>query len=300
MPRVSSSLYPLSISNPNESSSLSGQQKQVILRLAQDTDPSSCWRWYHQAVIAGSSLFIVGSIVWVPIMVMTIYKKWKALSLTTTTTATTNKRRKALYAAFILMGTWFVLRGPHRRPAFAERIGFRSWKIWQLWCQFVALEVWKDSKLTKSNNGVNNNIDFKNEQNITAIAPHGIFPFGIGIAGIPALAEQAFGKLRIMVASATYLFPLVRDIIHMVNAVDASKSSVHKALVHGDRIALIPGGIPEMFQGYPKPLTHPDDEYVIIPKGFIKMALQHNVPGEQEQVFFGSCVCCHCLRMQSS
>ena len=44
-------------------------------------------------------------------------------------------------------------------------------------------------------------------------------------------------------------------------------------------MALIPGGIPEIFEGYPnKPLTHPDDEYSIVPRGFLKMALQHKVP----------------------
>ena len=33
-----------------------------------------------------------------------------------------------------------------------------------------------------------------------------------------------------------------------------------------------------MFEGYPKPLAHPDDEFSIVPKGFLKMALRHNVP----------------------
>jgi 1-acyl-sn-glycerol-3-phosphate acyltransferase len=35
-----------------------------------------------------------------------------------------------------------------------------------------------------------------------------------------------------------------------------------------------------MFEGYPKPSTHPDEEYVILQprKGFVRMAIKHGVP----------------------
>jgi Diacylglycerol acyltransferase len=60
---------------------------------------------------------------------------------------------------------------------------------------------------------------------------------------------------------------------------DASRPAVHRALTEGSRIGLLPGGIPEIFEGYPnKPLTHPDDEFAIVPRGFVKMALRHNLP----------------------
>jgi 1-acyl-sn-glycerol-3-phosphate acyltransferase len=51
-------------------------------------------------------------------------------------------------------------------------------------------------------------------------------------------------------------------------------------LADGARIGLAPGGIAEMFEGYPKPGTHPDEEYVIINsrKGFIRLAIKHGVP----------------------
>lgn len=64
----------------------------------------------------------------------------------------------------------------------------------------------------------------------------------------------------------------------LIDPSDASRSSVNEALQNGDRIGLIPGGIPEIFEGYPKPLTHPDDEYAIIPYGFIRMAIKHQIP----------------------
>jgi 2-acylglycerol O-acyltransferase 2 len=53
---------------------------------------------------------------------------------------------------------------------------------------------------------------------------------------------------------------------------------VDQALSEGSRIGLAPGGIAEMFEGYPKYLTHPDDEYTIIRKGIFRMAIQHGVP----------------------
>ena len=59
---------------------------------------------------------------------------------------------------------------------------------------------------------------------------------------------------------------------------DASRPSVDRALSNGLRIGLAPGGIAEMFEGYPKHLTHPDDEYTIVRKGIFRMAIKHSVP----------------------
>ena len=59
---------------------------------------------------------------------------------------------------------------------------------------------------------------------------------------------------------------------------DASKSSVDHVLSKGERIGIVPGGIAEIFEGYPKPMTHPDEEYSIVRKGFLRMALKHNLP----------------------
>lgn len=61
---------------------------------------------------------------------------------------------------------------------------------------------------------------------------------------------------------------------------DASRPSVDRALSEGSRIGLAPGGIAEMFEGYPKPSAHPDEEYVILNsrKGFVRLAVKHGVP----------------------
>lgn len=45
-----------------------------------------------------------------------------------------------------------------------------------------------------------------------------------------------------------------------------------------EAVGLVPGGIAEIFEGYPKYGEHPDEEYTIVRKGFLKMAIQHNRP----------------------
>ena len=60
---------------------------------------------------------------------------------------------------------------------------------------------------------------------------------------------------------------------------DASRSSVDRALSEGHRIGIAPGGISEMFEGYPKPGTLPNEEYAIARhKGFLKLAMKHGTP----------------------
>lgn len=209
MPRVPCSLYPTTTCTTGTTSS-STNPPNVLLRIS-----SEPWTFLDQLVIASSSLFLVGSIAWVPALYAYLYKKWKRVQ---------NKRRKALYGSFILAITALMIAGPQRQPKFADRIKFRDWKIWQFWCRFVALEVWRDTKKQDGISSVyssssSNHENYKTQQNITAIVPHGIFPFAIGVAGVPGMAKEAFGKLRIMTATAINLFPLVRDVVRMVNNV---------------------------------------------------------------------------------
>ncbi|CAB9503050.1 wax alcohol acyltransferase 2 [Seminavis robusta] len=251
MPQVPCSLYPSPSKPPH-----------VLLQV-----PGDPWTWQKQAILTGSSLVLIGSLAWVPACYVWAYKRWKAVK---------DKRRKALYGALMFALTALFVAGPQRRPWFGKHIGFNKWKIWHLWCQFMALEVWKDSRAQLAASAAHE--EYKSAQSITAIVPHGIFPFSIGLAGIPEVAEKAFGRVRIAIATATNLFPVVRDIVSIVNTVDVSRTAVHEALTDGARLALLPGGIPEMFEGYPRQLTHPDDEFAIIPNGFVRMAIQHKIP----------------------
>ena len=72
----------------------------------------------------------------------------------------------------------------------------------------------------------------------------------------------------------------VQNILINFDLSDASRSEVDRALSEGARIGLAPGGISEMFEGYPKSGRLLNEECVILNsrKGFIRMALKHNLP----------------------
>jgi len=148
---------------------------------------------------------------------------------------------------------------------------------------FIAFEVVSDRN-TPEVGGASvdraNDFDVTKDQAVLAIIPHGIVPFALAFSALPEAASRVFGEFRPVVASATALFPFVRTFLGWIGAVDASRPAVDSALVQGSPIGLAPGGIAEMFEGYPKPMTHRDDEYAILEsrKGFIRMAVKHGVP----------------------
>lgn len=49
-------------------------------------------------------------------------------------------------------------------------------------------------------------------------------------------------------------------------------------LAEGKRLGVVPGGIAEMFEGYPKLTARKDEEIAIVRKGFLKMAVKHGIP----------------------
>jgi len=55
---------------------------------------------------------------------------------------------------------------------------------------------------------------------------------------------------------------------------------MNNALDAGETLAVAPGGIAEIFWGYPRPGCKPDDEYALIKarKGFVRMAMRHGLP----------------------
>lgn len=276
-----------------------------------------------------SSLFIIGSVVWVPALFVLAWKRWKQLLNESRASIDEidvqkyindgrllsdeeiNKlrieyqqrlRKKATIFASIALAcaTLFIVPfSPHRTKKFGEWIQIRKWKFLSSWVKFVAMEVITDTDkkidirraATKiSNDGLQQNHDdisssqsalhddtFYN-QSILAFVPHGIFPFGYGFAFLPYITQKVFGSMRPVVATATSLAPILRDFLIWCNKVDASSTSVENSLRNGNRLGINPGGIDEIFIGYPKPGTHPHTEYCIVRKGFLRMALKHGIP----------------------
>lgn len=79
-----------------------------------------------QAMVALSSLFFVGGVVWAPAMYIWIYKKWK-----NTPDDKENAKNRKLYRN-ILIGMMLVgIIGPHRQRKVGEFLNVRNWRIWK-------------------------------------------------------------------------------------------------------------------------------------------------------------------------
>ena len=244
-----------------------------------------------------TSLFFVGGLFWIPALYVHLYRKYKKAK------QEGDDKKKRLYmsllASMIIMGIW----APHRKAKVGKWLGVKKWKVWDSWLRFFAFQVVTDASSSSSLPSLNTgkkSFDVTKDPAILAVSPHGIFPFSLAMASLPSGATKALGEMRLVVASATEFLPFVRTILSWMESVDASKSSVHRALssktfttstgTHTKRLGIAPGGIGEMFEGYPKPNRNPNEECLLLSnrKGFLKMALLHQLPVVPIYCFGGS------------
>ena len=189
----------------------------------------------------------------------------------------------AALAVMLVVSVW----GPHRSRRLGERLGARNWRLWDAWLNYVGFTVLRDRGASGAASlppPDGRQFDVRTSPAIFAFVPHGIFPFGLAFSCLPRRGyEGTWGPFRPVVATATQLFPLVRTFIAWMGGVDASKAAVSSALRSGAgprRLGISPGGIAEMFETYPKPGFHPDDEAALLRHrtGIFKLALEHDVP----------------------
>jgi len=157
-------------------------------------------------MVMTSSLFIVGSPLWVPMAYSWAWKRWKRIPRE-------EKKKRAIYASMLLSLVAFAAVGPYRSPRVGKWVRLKQWRLWTAWLKFVAWEVILDDPSTLEK------IDIQKDQAIYAISPHGIFPFALGFAVLPEFAARVFGEFRPVVATATNLFPFLRTILSWLNAV---------------------------------------------------------------------------------
>lgn len=238
----------------------------VVFRVPEEAD----LHLTDRLLVAGSSLFIVGSIAWVPYAYYVAWKKFRSLPKK-------ERMRRRIYGALIGASLAILVLGPHRSPRVGEWLQVRKWRLWDAWLRYIAMEVIEDNggKGEPSSDRATSSLQ---DQSILAFVPHGIFPFAFAFGVLPEMAQRAFGRIQPVVATAIELFPVVHTLLKWLSCIDASKSSVDDALAQKRRIGIIPGGIGEIFEGYPKPNTRPDEEYAIVRKGFLRLAVKHGVP----------------------
>ena len=264
-------------------------------------------------LVSLSSIFIVGGVVWVPLVYSWLYTKWKSLPQqqqqeedevgdnddnddNDKEQKQNLNKKKNLYRNIIIIAIIWGIWAPHRRGKVGDYFNFRNWRIIKAWVNYMAYEVISEIGIGSSNNfdnDINNassssssitstitNFDMKKDQAIFGIVPHGIVPISLGFAALPQIAIDTFGGFRPVVATATKFLPVLRTFISWIRSIDANKIAVERAIMNGDRIGISPGGITEIFEGYPKPGRLPDDECVLLKsrKGFVKLALKHKVP----------------------
>jgi len=187
-------------------------------------------------------------------------------------------RYGAALAILLLLSVW----GPHRSRRLGEWLDVRRWRLWDAWLNYIGFTVLHDRG--EDNGGHDNHRDFdmRTSPAIYAFVPHGIFPFGLAFSCLPESGYgQTWGLFRPVVATATKLFPLVRTFIAWMGGIDASRSAVSSALTRDNaRVGISPGGIAEMFETYPKPGYHPNDEAALLKQrnGIFKLALRHKMP----------------------
>ena len=246
-----------------------------------------------------TSLFFVGSLVWIPTLYLYVYRKYKLAK------KEGHEKKKRLYwsllASLVVMGIW----APHRKAKVGKWLKVREWSIWHSFLRFFAFQVVTDdsfSMATSLSSRKSKPFDITKDPAILAVSPHGIFPFSLAMVALPSAASEAFGYMRLIVASATEFFPLVRTLLSWLESVDASRSAVHRALSSTSptattllgtpmkRLGVSPGGIGEMFEGFPKPNRLPNEECLLLKdrKGFVKMALLHQLPVVPIYCFGGS------------
>jgi len=119
------------------------------------------------------------------------------------------------------------------------------------------------------------------QQKVLAIVPHGLMPYPLALAAASPEAEHsAFGRFRVVAATATKILPGLATFIRSIDGVDASRASVDEAMAAGQSVAVAPGGIEEMFVGYPSSGWVKREEGALLSnrKGFLRLCAKHGVP----------------------
>jgi 2-acylglycerol O-acyltransferase 2 len=194
----------------------------------------------EEAIVIISSLTVVGSFFWVPLVFMQLYRKCE-----------TTKAKIALFAA--LLAAIFV-------PLNARK-SFRQNRMWDAWHAYFSTQIRQEGALTGKSG------------KIFVVIPHGIFPFGGALSLVGKLGEYLGNPLPV-VASAAMRVPVFGHLIQSMGAVPANKTAIGNALQAGKNLSLIPGGIAEIFA------IRKREEVALLKdrKGFVRLALQHGAP----------------------
>jgi 1-acyl-sn-glycerol-3-phosphate acyltransferase len=197
----------------------------------------------NTAVVAGSSLALIGSFFWLPPFLYHYYKR-----------KCTTRKRKAAFVALLALIVLYPLR---------PRRSVTKSCLWDFFSRYFDVKVRGDVNAIQG------------RQALFAFSPHGIFPFSLALGALGKLNETVFGNLRPVVATAIYHVPIIGHILKLMGAVTAGPNSFNRALDEGFSLGLAPGGIGEIFRD---PDEHNEFALLRDRKGFILRAMQRGIP----------------------
>jgi len=205
-----------------------------------------------QSILIFSSLFVVGSFFWFPLLVYYAFRKcqtWKA--------------RFGLLI-FVALVTLMPL-SPKR--------GMRHNYLWKVWHDYFGTDFIYESFDAIA----------KDKAHLFAMIPHGIYPFGAALS-LVGRGDDNFRNAKPVVAGAALRMPIFGHLIQAIGAVVASRKSISRALQSGTNLSMPTGGIAEIFLG------SATEEVALLSrrKGFIKLAIQEGVPLVPVYVFGNS------------
>jgi hypothetical protein len=116
------------------------------------------------------------------------------------------------------------------------------------------------------------------------VVPHGIVPYSLGLAAFGSLGRFLHYPSMVSASVVKYI-PVFAHMLFWGGAIEANATAINTVLSSGadatsehiPAVAITPGGIAEMFLGYPRHGSHPDEEYALLRdrKGFIKLAINN-------------------------
>eukprot|EP00928_Gymnodinium_smaydae_P033743 TRINITY_DN24093_c0_g1_i1.p1 TRINITY_DN24093_c0_g1~~TRINITY_DN24093_c0_g1_i1.p1 ORF type:complete len:335 (+),score=18.18 TRINITY_DN24093_c0_g1_i1:48-1052(+) len=209
------------------------------------------------ASLALCSIFI-GSVPAFPILLLWLWRRARALNSASLEEEQIKKKRRAWAMFFGALAAYLSLMfmPVKRRPRLTSTYAFKS------------LLEYFSVRYTNVNGE-----PLPPGQYLFAMMPHGLYPFGGACASVSELAN-VFSHARGTVASAALWVPMIRQLMGWVGCVPANSASMSAVLRAGESLFLVPGGIAEMLR------TERSRERLVLEprKGFIKLALEHQVP----------------------
>jgi len=209
------------------------------------------------ALICIPQAAIVGVFYWLPMAVVFVMKKVHTTS------------RKCILGLALLLAVLVPVR---RWKSFQESTR------WDTLLRYFQLDV----------HGVLPQVENNHSGLLYAVVPHGIVPYSLGL--------MAFGKLgrllqypAIVTASVIKYIPFFSHVLFWGGAVEATTTEIDKVFRKSyagyesrsifPAAAITPGGIGEMFLGYPQPGCSPDEEFALLRnrKGFVRISLQYGI-----------------------